>query len=111
MCRFLRVVARRERARTLDFTDAQRIAWPTHDVRCGADRHTVNFVKGGKTQLAHIAFEVKDMSQMLNACDLMGTKNQEIEWGPVRHGPGHNVAFYHRDPDGNTVELKGPAEL
>ena len=26
-------------------------------------------------------------------------------WGPVRHGPGHNVATYHRNPDEHTVEL------
>jgi hypothetical protein len=29
----------------------------------------------------------------------------EILWGPVRHGPGHNVAVYHRNPDGQIVEL------
>jgi hypothetical protein len=23
----------------------------------------------------------------------------------VRHGPGHNVAIYHRDPDGHLVEM------
>lgn len=74
-------------------------------MRCGADHHTVNFVKGDKTQLAHIAFEAKDMSHILSACDLFGQKNVDIEWGPVRHGPGHNVAVYHRDPDGNTIEF------
>ena len=26
-------------------------------------------------------------------------------WGPVRHGPGHNIATYHRNPDGYLVEL------
>ena len=26
-------------------------------------------------------------------------------WGPVRHGPGHNVATYHRNPEEQTIEL------
>ena len=26
-------------------------------------------------------------------------------WGPVCHGPGHNIAVYHRNPDDQMVEL------
>jgi catechol 2,3-dioxygenase-like lactoylglutathione lyase family enzyme len=74
-------------------------------MRCGPDHHTVNFVRGEKTQLAHIAFEAKDMSHILSACDLLGQKNIPISWGPVRHGPGHNVSIYHESPDGNTIEF------
>ena len=32
-------------------------------------------------------------------------KKIRILWGPVRHGPGHNVATYHRNPDEHTIEL------
>ena len=32
-------------------------------------------------------------------------KDVKLLWGPVRHGPGHNVATYHRNPDEHTVEL------
>lgn len=74
-------------------------------MRCGPDHHTVNFVRGEKTRLAHIAFEAKDMSHILSACDLLGQKQIPITWGPVRHGPGHNVSVYHEDPDGNTIEF------
>ena len=28
-----------------------------------------------------------------------------LECGPGRHGAGHNIFTYHRDPDGNLVEL------
>ena len=28
-----------------------------------------------------------------------------INWGPVRHGPGHNVAIYHRNFDDQNVEF------
>ena len=74
-------------------------------MRCGPDHHTVNFVRGEKTHLAHIAFEVKDMAHIAVACDLLGTRKVPISWGPVRHGPGHNVSIYHEDPDNNTIEF------
>jgi catechol 2,3-dioxygenase-like lactoylglutathione lyase family enzyme len=74
-------------------------------MRCGPDHHTVNFVRGETTHLAHIAFEVKDMAQIAVACDLLGTKKIPLSWGPVRHGPGHNVSIYHEDPDKNTIEF------
>jgi catechol 2,3-dioxygenase-like lactoylglutathione lyase family enzyme len=74
-------------------------------MRCNTDHHTVNFIKGDKAELHHIAFELKDMSHMQNACEMFATKNIRILWGPVRHGPGHNVATYHRNPDEHTVEM------
>jgi catechol-2,3-dioxygenase len=74
-------------------------------MRCGADHHTLNFVRGDARRMHHIAFELRDSSHMHRACDLLGRNRMEILWGPVRHGPGHNVAVYHRNPDGQIVEL------
>ncbi|OYX80425.1 MAG: glyoxalase, partial [Bradyrhizobium sp. 35-63-5] len=74
-------------------------------MRCGFDHHTLNFARGDGRRLHHIAFELRDAAHMHQACDLLGRKRTEILWGPVRHGPGHNVAIYHRNPDGQLVEL------
>jgi catechol 2,3-dioxygenase-like lactoylglutathione lyase family enzyme len=74
-------------------------------MRCNPDRHTVNFIRGDNIELHHIAFELKDMSHMQNACEMFATKNIRILWGPVRHGPGHNIATYHRNPDQQNVEV------
>jgi catechol 2,3-dioxygenase-like lactoylglutathione lyase family enzyme len=74
-------------------------------MRCNPDHHTVNFIRGDKAELHHIAFELKDISHMQNACELFAAKNIRILWGPLRHGPGHNVATYHRNPDEHTVEV------
>jgi catechol-2,3-dioxygenase len=74
-------------------------------MRCGADHHTLNFVAGEARRMNHIAFELRDSSHMHRACDLLGRNRIEILWGPVRHGPGHNVAVYHRNPDGQIVEM------
>ena len=74
-------------------------------MRCNADHHTVNFVRGGANKMHHLAFELKDFIHLQNACDLLGQMNIPILWGPVRHGPGHNIATYHRNPDGQMIEL------
>jgi catechol 2,3-dioxygenase-like lactoylglutathione lyase family enzyme len=74
-------------------------------MRCNPDHHTVNFIRGDNTELHHIAFELKDMSHMQNACEMFAMKNIPILWGPVRHGPGHNIATYHRNPDRQNVEV------
>jgi len=74
-------------------------------LRCGPDHHTVNFIRGPQQKMHHMAFELRDPGHLHHACDLLGRKRVEIVWGPVRHGPGHNVAVYHRNPDDQMVEF------
>ena len=74
-------------------------------MRCGPDHHTVNFVRGKRTMMHHVAFELKDWAQIQSACDFLGSKNINIIWGPGRHGPGHNIYTYHRNPDDQIIEL------
>lgn len=74
-------------------------------MRCGPDHHTINFVRGKRTQMHHVAFELKDWAQVQSACDFLGSKNIPIIWGPGRHGPGHNIYTYHRNPDDQIIEM------
>ena len=75
-------------------------------LRCGPDHHTVNFASHGPHQkMHHIAFEVKDWAEMQRACDFLGRNNYHLVWGPGRHIIGHNVFIYHRNPDGQIMEL------
>jgi catechol 2,3-dioxygenase-like lactoylglutathione lyase family enzyme len=74
-------------------------------MRCGPDHHTVNFLTGKQTRMHHIAFEVKDFAHIQTACELFGQKSIPIIWGPLRHGPGHNVSTYHHNPDRQVVEF------
>jgi catechol 2,3-dioxygenase-like lactoylglutathione lyase family enzyme len=74
-------------------------------LRCNADHHTVNFIRGGNLKMHHMAFEVKDFIHLHNSCDLFGQRKIPIIWGPLRHGPGHNIATYHRNPDDQVIEL------
>lgn len=74
-------------------------------MRCGPDHHTVNFLHGDDNRIHHCAFEMKDSAHLIESCDILGQHKVPIIWGPVRHGPGHNVATYHIAPDGLIVEL------
>jgi catechol 2,3-dioxygenase-like lactoylglutathione lyase family enzyme len=74
-------------------------------MRCNADHHTVNFICGKNINMHHIAFELKDFAHLQNACDLLGQRRIPIIWGPVRLGPGHNVAIFHRNADDWVVEF------
>jgi catechol 2,3-dioxygenase-like lactoylglutathione lyase family enzyme len=74
-------------------------------MRCNPDHHTVNFMKGEESRIHHMAFQLDGWDQMKVACDTLGRNNIEIAWGPVRHGPGHNIATYYRNPDDHIIEL------
>jgi catechol-2,3-dioxygenase len=74
-------------------------------LRCGPDHHTVNFRTGDKNFMHHIAFELRDWAHLGLACETLGQHKRPILWGPLRHGVGHNLAIYHRDPDDHIVEF------
>lgn len=73
-------------------------------MRCGPDHHTVNFVRYETQRLHHVAFEVKDWSELHRTCEILAKNEVQLVWGPLRHVVGHNVAAYHRNPDELRVE-------
>ena len=74
-------------------------------MRCGPDHHSINVFEGQTPGLAHIAFEVKDFSEMQRASDFLAVNDLRLDWGPSRHNIGHNIACYHRNADGLRVEI------
>ena len=74
-------------------------------LRCGPDHHTINLVDSKRIRLNHIAFELRDWAHIQQSCDFLSRNGYPLVWGPGRHGIGHNIFAYHRDPDGQVVEL------
>jgi len=75
-------------------------------LRCNADHHAVNLMRSvNKHGLFHVAFEMRDIVHLKDALDHLASRNIRLQWGPGRHGAGHNIFTYHHDPDGNLVEL------
>jgi catechol 2,3-dioxygenase-like lactoylglutathione lyase family enzyme len=75
-------------------------------LRCNSDHHAANFVVSAEYQgMHHVAYETRDLNHLQALLDHLATRHTRLEWGPGRHGPGHNIFTYHRDPDGNIIEL------
>jgi catechol 2,3-dioxygenase-like lactoylglutathione lyase family enzyme len=91
-------------ARVLGFRVSDRVSDTFVFMRCGPDHHTVNFLRGPSPGVHHVAFELRDAAHLLESCEILGQNKLNIIWGPVRHGPGHNIATYHRSPDNLIVE-------
>ncbi len=69
--------------------------------------HDIVFAGGAGPRLHHAAFAVPDSAHILQACDIAGAHGfgAHLEAGPGRHGPGHALYAYFRDPDGHRFEL------
>jgi 3,4-dihydroxyphenylacetate 2,3-dioxygenase len=69
--------------------------------------HDIVFANGTGPRLHHFAFSVSEASRLFQACDMLGALGfgKRLEHGPGRHGPGHALFVYFRDPDGHRVEL------
>jgi catechol 2,3-dioxygenase-like lactoylglutathione lyase family enzyme len=75
-------------------------------LRCNADHHSINLMESDKRSgLFHVAYEMRDVVHLKDALDHLAPRGYRLEWGPGRHGAGHNIFTYHRDPDGNLTEL------
>ena len=69
--------------------------------------HDIVLFEGPGPRFHHLAFTTPDVTTLLRACDTAGELGygEAVERGPGRHGPGHALYVYMRDPDGHRVEL------
>lgn len=58
----------------------------------------------------HQSFEAPDWGRLQQWADRMGALRTTIVWGVGRHGPGNDVFFMVRDPDGNLAEISAEIE-
>jgi len=70
-----------------------------------SDFFTINLLQADNANIHHLAFELRDEAEINRACDFLARKNIKLFWGPIRHLIGHNIAIYHKNPDGITVEF------
>jgi catechol 2,3-dioxygenase len=69
--------------------------------------HDIVLFEGPGPRFHHVAFVTPDVHRLALACDVAGELGygRQVERGPGRHGPGHALYVYMRDPDGHRVEL------
>jgi catechol 2,3-dioxygenase len=74
--------------------------------RCDVDHH--GLAVGPRPEgavLHHTAWEVQDLGALGQYCDDLVQHDLALSWGPVRHGPGFNIATYLPDADGALIEV------
>jgi catechol 2,3-dioxygenase len=69
--------------------------------------HDIVFANGAGPRFHHVAFTVAESHRLFQACDIAGALGfgRSLEHGPGRHGPGHALFVYFRDPDRHRIEL------
>jgi catechol 2,3-dioxygenase len=69
--------------------------------------HDIVFAPGVGPRLHHAAFSIPESYHFFYVCDLAAEMGfaDNVEFGPGRHGPGHALFVYLRDPDGHRIEL------
>ena len=96
----------------LGFRWSDSVAGAVHFLRCDPNHHSLNlFDSPGQRGLHHLAFEARDAAHLTLICDHLGALGVPLYWGPGRHGPGHNLFTYHRDPAGQIVEISTEMDL
>ena len=75
-------------------------------LRVGSEHHNVGVRSGPTGGAHHVALEVHGWDSYRVLCDRLAGLGWTVEYGPGRHGPGHNLFVYVRDPaSGLRVEL------
>ncbi|MGH9026112.1 MAG: VOC family protein, partial [Acidimicrobiia bacterium] len=68
-------------------------------LRVGSDHHNLAFrPTPGSPNVHHVAFEVPGWESFRVICDHMAARGHQIEYGPGRHAPGHQLFMYLTDP-------------
>lgn len=79
--------------------------------RCHTLFHCFAMSKSDRLGLHHYQMTLKDSTSLWEAYEYMKDNDVDIIWGPLRHGPGHNIAFYFLDYGGNIVEYSCEEEV
>lgn len=74
-------------------------------IRCNADHHSVALARATGMSLNHMAFELPDIENLMQASGRVKLRGHELDWGVGRHGPGNNVFSYFVDPMGFVAEF------
>jgi catechol 2,3-dioxygenase-like lactoylglutathione lyase family enzyme len=91
----------------LDLKLSEQIGTGLFFFRVGSEHHNFG-VRGGadRPDAHHLAFEVAGWDSYRIICDHLADLGHKVEYGPGRHGPGHNLFVYLRDPSsGLRLEL------
>jgi len=66
-------------------------------LRVNSDHHNLALRPADAANVHHVAFEMPGWDSLRIACDHLAARGHQIEYGPGRHAPGHQLFVYLRD--------------
>lgn len=78
-------------------------------MRSNEEHHSLA-VFNTQARLDHHSYELPDWNAMRDWADRLADEGVPLDWGPGRHGPGHNLFLFFHDKDGNWIELSTELE-
>ena len=79
--------------------------------RSDEEHHSYAAFRADAARFDHFALETGEWNDVRDWADRFAAMHVPLWWGPGRHGPGNNLFFMVRDPDGNRVEISAELEL
>ncbi len=69
------------------------------------EHHSFAVFRAPETRLDHHCYESASWDAIRDWADHFAGAEVALEWGPGRHGPGHNLFLMINDADGNWIEI------
>ena len=80
-------------------------------LRTDAEHHALALFGAPDARFDHLSCETRDIAAVVAWADRMAANDIPIHWGIGRHGPGNDVFFMVKDPDGNLFEISAEIEV
>jgi catechol 2,3-dioxygenase-like lactoylglutathione lyase family enzyme/uncharacterized protein YciI len=73
--------------------------------------HCLVTVRSEEPVMHHYQMSLKSVDAFYAAHEALKASGVDVQWGPLRHGPGHNIAMYFQDGAGYWVEYSVEEEI
>ena len=80
-------------------------------MRTDREHHALALFRAADARFDHLSCETRDTVAVVAWADRMASHQIPIHWGIGRHGPGNDVFFMVKDPDGNLMEISADLEV
>src|SRR5579883_207054 len=79
--------------------------------RSDPEHHSFAVFRAPQARPDHHAYETTCWNDIRDWADAMAARGTTLWWGPGRHGPGNNLFFMIKDPQGCLIELSAELEV
>lgn len=73
--------------------------------------HCLVVVRAEEPVMHHYQMTLKSVDSFYETYEALKAAGVDIQWGPLRHGPGHNIAMYFQDGAGYWIEYSVEEEI